>query len=174
MKRWVLFIIIGLVVLAACGEPTPPTIGPLKIHGGSPNIGELTLSATTNCALRGETIMFTLRVVNPADYPLQFTNPPFFDMTIVKTKGVQIRWSDTDQYPSAINPVMAPREVREYHWEWVSNMEGWLSIEVMTAALPPGDTTPNINQASLYFGVTYMSWEQGGVGGPIDCVELKR
>ena len=173
MKRWGVFII-GLVVLAACGEPTPPTIGPIQTGGGRPDRGELTLSATTNCALVDEPITFTLRMVNPADYPLQFTNPPLFDMTIVKSKGVQIRWSDTDQYPATINPTLAPGEVREYHWQWVPTLEGLLSIEVRTAALLPKAKTPNEGSAILYFGVNYMSWEQGGVGGPIDCDQLKR
>lgn len=173
MKRWLLFALIA-VVLGSCGEPTPPTIGPIQIGGGNEEIGTLSLSATTNCAVLGETITFTLRVANTADYSLQFSNPPLFDMTIRKPNGLEIRWSDTDQYPIDINPVMSPGEVREYQWTWMPTIEGALTLSILTAALPQGDTTPNANNAEFAFGVNWMSWDVGGSAMPIACSELKR
>jgi hypothetical protein len=161
------------LALVACGEPTPPTRGPVQASGGQQDSGKLTLSASTNCALLGETLTFTLQVKNTATYPLEFTGPPLFDMTIKRVGQPQVRWSETDQYPATINPVMAPGEIRDYQWQWVSTIEGVFTLEVQTAALPPKATFPNGGSASLVFGVNWMEWSPGSIPGRISCADLK-
>jgi hypothetical protein len=162
------------LTLVACGEPTPPTRGSIQTQGGDPDTGQLTLAASTNCAMLGETITFTLRIKNIATTSLAFTHPPLFDMTISQVNGPKVRWSDSAQYPSAMNPILAPGEVREYQWHWVADREGALTLEVRTAALPAGDTTPNQHDASLIFGVNWMQWSPGSIPGRISCTDLKQ
>lgn len=161
------------LTLVACGEPTPPTRGPIQTGGGSRDTGQITLAASTNCATLGETITFTLRIKNIAPTSLEFTHPPLFDMTISQVNGPKTHWSNSPRYPSAINPILAPGQVREYQWNWVADREGALTLEVLTDALPTGDTTPNQQDASLAFGVNWMQWSPGSIPGRISCADLK-
>lgn len=136
MRRGLIVVIVGVVVLL-CGVPglaymlidfnalSKPAIQPVEVESGRASVIDVSLRASTNCADVGEEVTFTVRVANLQDQPLQLVANPPFDIIIEPYQGgagPTIRWSESDQYPATIDPVLAPREVRTFEWRWIADV----------------------------------------------------
>ena len=124
--RWLsltLVLIANLTYLAACGPSGLGRIAPIVQENGNHGAFWQRLGSNTNCAEVGEEVVFTAQITNESTKPLTVTDDPPFDIVIRPFKfgnnaGPIQRWSETDQYPQDINPVLAPGETRTYTWRW--------------------------------------------------------
>lgn len=121
-------LILGLLlVLHACGPRRIPTLEPVRAGSGGRGDFEREIVASTKCAEVGETVTFTVTFANRTQELLTLTGTPLFDITL--EPGIwtrpgtrpRERWSESDQYPANVAPVLQPGEQREYTWRWVAS-----------------------------------------------------
>jgi hypothetical protein len=122
----VLILIVGLIGLSACGRRNIGRIEPVAEENGERGEYWQRLTASTNCAEIGEEVLFTAEIINEGTRPLTVADTPPFDIIIRPFRfggnaGPIQRWSETDQYPQDINPVLAPGETRTYTWRWIAD-----------------------------------------------------
>jgi len=112
--------------LLACGVRNIGRIEPVVAERSRHGKYRQRLTASTNCAEIGEEVLFTAEIINEGTTPLTVTDTPPFDISIHPfnsggNAGPIQRWSETDQYPQDINPVLAPGETRTYTWRWIAD-----------------------------------------------------
>jgi hypothetical protein len=110
-------IILSQTIVLACGPNRLPAKEPItSTYNSTLLVRQLT--ASTNCAEIGEEVVFTATITNPSKLLLPVLERPAFDMLIraeaPTTTSVIQRWSETNQYPGNINPVLQPGETRTY------------------------------------------------------------
>ncbi|HEY0733703.1 MAG TPA: hypothetical protein VGD69_02255 [Herpetosiphonaceae bacterium] len=119
---WLILIVV-LIELLACGRRNIGRIEPVTQENGERGEYWQRLTASTNCAEIGEEVVFTGEITNEGTRPLTVTDTPAFDIIIRPFRsggdaGPIQRWSETNQYPHAMDPVLAPGETRTYTWRW--------------------------------------------------------
>lgn len=124
--RLIFSILVVGYLLAACGPRSIGRIEPVVQENGDRGEFWHRLTASTNCAEVGEEVLFTAEITNESPNPLTVTDNPPFDIIIRPfryggdAQPVQ-RWSESDQYPDDIDPVLMPGETRTYTWRWVAD-----------------------------------------------------
>ncbi len=172
MKRLIMIAAVGLL-LGSCGEVKPPKRGPVEITGRFSPRGHVSLSASINCAFPGEEVVFDLKLTNNEPLPLTFLGTPLIEI-VLDGGGKDILWSQSSSYPPEINPVLQPGEHRQYQWRWIAaELEGQMAAVVVMDVKSPGSAASRPTELILPMGINTMSWEQGGVDGPIACSELR-
>jgi hypothetical protein len=165
IHRLILFGMLAGLLLAACAlGPRPvhqtvfPTIGPVRHVSGLSTAARVELTASTNCAEVGEVVTFTTQITNEMSIPMTLRGLPPLDILLKSAVpgAPPQRWSATPQYPKAINPVLAPGEVRMYEWQWVADA-AYAQLE---------QTTYNGVEARLELGGAFVG-EETIAGGSI-------
>lgn len=118
-----LILMVGLTLFTACGRRNLGHIEPVVRENGERGDFWHRLTSSTNCAEIGEEVIFTAEITNESTKPLTVTDTPPFDIIIRPFRfggdvGPIQRWSDTDNYPHYIDPVLAQGETRTYTWRW--------------------------------------------------------
>ena len=161
-----------------------PTIGPVRQESGGPGSRHLELSASTNCAEVGEVITFTITMTNEMEVPMTLADTHRLDIVLKPSGGVgpTQRWSATSQYPTTINPVLAPYETRTYHWRWKADavyaqvqqtdFTGVFAQFTSSEFLPKGYAPLPGGSVEVYVGVGAHILPQPGTNVP--CTEMRR
>ncbi len=172
MKRLIMIAVVGLL-LGSCGEVKPPKRGPVEAVGGFSPRGTLKIISSINCAVPGEEVVFDLELTNNEPLPLTLLGTPLIEI-VLDGWGKDILWSQSSSYPPDINPVLQPGEQRQYQWRWVAtDVEGQMAAVVVIDVKSPVSAASRPIKLILPMGINTMSWEQGGVDGPIACSELR-
>ncbi len=108
-----------LMVLASCGFKKADQLRPLQDSIEHEDV-TVTLQSNTNCAERGQSILFTLTIQNDREQPITFMDTPPFNI-VLSTRDdptPQFRWSEANTYPQDIPQTVQPDETKTYTWEW--------------------------------------------------------
>jgi hypothetical protein len=102
---------------------------------------------------------------------------------VLKPKGTSaplLRWSATSQYPTTINPVLIPNEVRTYQWQWIADAayaqlqqttdNGVLVQLTIGDIIPEGYATLPEGSIEVYVGVGAYVLPQPGTN--VRCAEM--
>jgi hypothetical protein len=196
MKRWTMaciFVVVG-VTLGGCRSPIAlpsgherplPTIGPLQNITGTSGDILLEITAPTNCAEIGDQVTFTGRITNKATYPVTIITVPLVDFVISPAnwraskgpKPIQ-RWSQTNQYPQNINPILAPGEQRTYQWHWTADaVYGEFGVNGVQTQFVVGEmplkTSSFIGGIDVWVGVRTIPGGESSESG-IACADMRR
>jgi hypothetical protein len=148
------------------------------------NIFSVRFTASTNCAQPGDEVVFKAQVHNLTDQSLLIRESPPFDIVIEAysptTTSVLQRWSNTDQYPKQIEPVLAPGENRTFTWRWIADAVYTTGSGFHDGVLVSMPVTGQIQGKSNISGI-FASQMMIGVGShptlagrPVSCASLKR
>lgn len=179
--------------LAACGGPVDlgnryafPTVGPVTRQGGRANILAYSFTASTNCAVIGETVVVTATLTNLATMPITITTTPMIDFVVrpvrwsaAKTEPEPVRrWSESPAYPVSFDPVLSGGQERTYTWQWVaepvydeSGVKG-ATVQFFTGDLkfPRGSRRPQ-GGPELFVDVGRVTGGDSGYGP--SCAEMR-
>lgn len=129
----VCFLLLLLVGLVGCipGEllrqARQPRIEPVRAGSGGSGSGVMEIRASTNCAEVGESVVFTITIVNQSTGSMTIMGSPVFDIVLQPNKWTRAdqpivqRWSQSDQYPATIHAILSPNDVRTYEWVWTAD-----------------------------------------------------
>lgn len=159
-----------------------PKIEPVHNRTSIAGFAELEIDASTNCAVPGETIAFTIHIVNRSTQPMTIQRIPALDIVLGPgawpfAGAMPMRhWSRSPDYPT-IDPVLAPGEDREYTWRWTVDAEySQDGVKGVAANIETALQTPDMPSAQglgIGVGVNITSMNGGEAGGP-RCVDMQR
>ena len=173
MKRWLLFALM-IVVLGSCGLGTRmPKRGPITAAGRISPQGNVSLTASLNCAFPGEEVMFDLEMMNNEPTALTLLGTPLIDIAL-SDGNKEVLWSQSSSYPTDINPVLQAGERRQYQWRWIAtDLDGSMGAVVFMNVKSPGSAASRPTELILPMGINIMQWTVGGSPMPIACTELR-
>ena len=172
MKRWLLFALM-VVLLASCGEAKPPKRGPITAAGRISRQGNVSLTASLNCAFPGEEVVFDLEMMNNEPTALTLLGTPLIDIAL-SDGNKEVLWSQSSSYPTDINPVLQAGERRQYQWRWIAtDLDGIMSAVVLMDVKSPGSAASRPTELILGLGVNSILWRVGDTPGRIACTELR-
>jgi hypothetical protein len=123
---WIMLYVALHTLLLGCSLFSTERIQPIVTENSGGGLVAHRLRISANCADFGEEVIFTVEIRNNTDVPLPIKERPPFDIILrpVATPNDPaqfIRWSETDQYPPDVDPVLAPKEERTYSWRWIAD-----------------------------------------------------
>ncbi|HEY1015821.1 MAG TPA: hypothetical protein VGE07_24140 [Herpetosiphonaceae bacterium] len=180
-KRWLL-LCIGCCLLAGCLPTTKDQLPRLEAVQGSDGFGpaQITIKASTNCALDNEPVTLTLTLDNATSDPFTLTSTPKLDMIITPFESMNAdptqRWSETPAYPRDIPAVIAPGQRVQYEWIWNADPnygDNGASYSGVYVFAPLGYPIPGVvltATARILVGVNFTQLKGGGLA----CIDLPR
>ncbi len=164
-------LIMLVLVISACGTPTPPKRGAVEAYGGFTPRTDIKLHSSLNCAYPGEEVIFTLTLENREAFDITMIGTPVIEIELQDRNNHVVRWSADPSYP-VIDPLLKQGEKRTYAWHWKAEELDGLSVAyVIAEGAPPQG---NRLELLLAFGINSMSWSPAGsYGTPIKCSEVR-
>ena len=182
LMGWLMVLMVLLTACESGAEGGPfPTLGPVSNIGGRQGRVVSELTASTNCAEVGEVVTFTLHIRNDATFPITLTGPPFLEIVVqpVYQEGAPIqRWSASEQYPAAINPLFVPGEDRTYVWRWTADAayapnptkDNGVEVIAPMGILGPENSVIQSARNNFGLGIRTINLAQGS----IPCIQMPR
>lgn len=192
MKRVYIMIMLAIMPMLLVGcipgellrQARQPRIEPVSLVSGGHGSETIALLANTNCAEVGEIVTFTLRIANQMTEPMTITGQLVLDIVLqpnnwTSTEPESFRyWSQSTQYPVAIDRVLVPGEEHIYQWQWVAklvysppNAQGVIaSVNVGLIETPSGGAT-RAGDVRVAVGVDTMPGGESPAG--IQCKSMK-
>jgi hypothetical protein len=121
--------LLGLFATLGCYPPSQPlpTVGPVSAGGDRPQVLDIGLSASTNCAAIGEPVVFTLEVISTTTQTLVLTGTPTLDIVFEPA-----RWPGSQPRPQ--NQANDPdHDVMRTFWRDKGGLPGALRSWAATA-----------------------------------------
>lgn len=166
------------LILSGCSSRHVPRLEQTDREHSVDNLVRTRLSASTNCVEVGEQILFTAQIENRSRTPFSLFGVPPIDMVLEPAKNTQQpvqRWSETNQFPLSLDPILLAGESRQYHWLWVADQRytDGVGVKLEVHVSQKSGHRQEVSPSAVYVGVHTHPLEQTE-GGSWRCADFLR